>query len=85
MIKSIRNVEIAFGNGKKIITESEKKNIQNVRKSLVAAKKIIKGEIFTEENICSKRPGNGLSPMDIEKVIGKVAKQNFETDELIYI
>lgn len=83
MVKSIRNIEQALGTGHKTISESERKNIEIARKSIVAAKDIKEGEIFTEENITVKRPGNGISPMEWENVIGKVAKRNFQEEELI--
>lgn len=83
MVKSIRNIEKALGTGHKTISESERKNIEIARKSIVAAKDIKEGEIFTEENITVKRPGNGISPMEWENVIGKVAKRNFQEEELI--
>lgn len=83
MVKSIRNIEQALGTGHKTISESERKNIEIARKSIIAAKDIKKGEIFTEENITVKRPGNGISPMEWENVIGKVAKRNFQEEELI--
>lgn len=83
MVKSIRNIEQALGTGHKTISESERKNIEIARKSIVAAKYIKKGEIFTEENITVKRPGNGISPMEWENVIGKVAGRNFQEEELI--
>lgn len=83
MVKSIRNIEEALGTGHKTISESERKNIEIARKSIVAAKDIKEGDIFTEDNITIKRPGNGISPMEWENVIGKVAKRNFQEEELI--
>ena len=83
MVKSIRNIEIAIGDGIKKITTSESINKNIVRKSLVAAKKIRKGDIFDNENITAKRPGNGLSPMLLNNLIGKKAKRNYLVDELI--
>lgn len=83
MVKSIRNIEQALGTGHKTISESERKNIEIARKSIVAAKDIKEGDIFTEDNITVKRPGNGISPMEWENVIGKVAKRNFQEEELI--
>jgi N-acetylneuraminate synthase len=85
MVKSIRNVESAIGNGEKIPTESEIKNIAIARKSIIARCSIKKGETFTEDNITVKRPGNGISPMRWFDVIGKTAVRNFEEDELIEI
>ena len=85
MIIGIRKVEKAMGSGIKNPSESEKKNIPIARKSIVAAKDIIKGEIFTESNIAAKRPGNGISPMRWTEVLGQMAKRDFKEDELIEI
>jgi N,N'-diacetyllegionaminate synthase len=85
MVKSIRNVEMALGDGIKKPAESEKKNICIARKSIIAKKEILKGELFTEENLIVKRPGNGISPMKWFDVIGTKATKNFEQDELIEI
>lgn len=83
MIRQIRNIELALGDGQKVPSESEKKNIDIVRKSIVAKKVIKQGHIFTEENITTKRPGNGLSPMRWNEIIGQRAVRDFEVDELI--
>lgn len=83
MVKSIRNIEQALGSGHKTVSESERKNIEIARKSIVAAKDIKEGEIFTEDNITVKRPGNGISPMEWEYVLGKKAKRDFQEEELI--
>lgn len=85
MVSAIRNVEVAIGTGEKKPAESEKKNISIARKSIIAKRNISKGEIFTEENLTVKRPGNGISPMKWFEVIGKAALRNFEEDELIEI
>lgn len=85
MIKSIRELEQAFGDGIKKPSKSESKNINIGRKSIVAICSIKKGEIFTEKNLGVKRPGIGISPMLWDEVIGKVAKKDFEIDELIEI
>ncbi len=85
MVRSIRNVEVAMGNGEKQPAESEKKNIAIARKSIVAKRFINKGETFSEENIAIKRPGNGISPMRWFEVIGLKAIKNFEEDELIIL
>lgn len=85
MIRCIRNIEKAIGNENKIITNSEKKNIVVARKSIVANKRIIKGEILTEDNITTKRPGNGISPMKWFDVLGTKAIKDFEEDDLIEI
>ena len=83
MIRSIRNIERAMGSGVKRPSLSELKNIMIARKSIIAAKDIKKGEIFTGKNITVKRPGNGISPMKWDEVIGQVAMRDFKEDELI--
>ena len=83
MVKAIRNIEAALGSGVKEPAECEKKNIAIVRKSIVASKTIKKGDILTEKNITTKRPGNGISPMKWDEVLGTRAIRNFEEDELI--
>ncbi len=83
MVIAIRNIEQALGHDKKKASASEKKNIEIARKSIVANSNIKKGQIFNESNITSKRPGNGISPMRWNKVIGKKAKRDFMEDELI--
>ena len=84
MVHSIRNIEKAIGGtGIKEPSESEIKNISIARKSIVAKTLIQKGDMFTEFNITTKRPGMGLSPMKWDEVIGKVACQDFDEDELI--
>ncbi len=85
MVESIRNIEKALGTGKKEPAECEKKNIAIARKSIVANSKIKKGEEFTVENITTKRPGNGISPMRWNEVLGKCAVRDFEEDELIVL
>ena len=85
MVKSIREVEVAMGSGVKELSKSERKNIAIARKSIVAKTDIISGDIFTEENITVKRPGNGISPMKWFDVLGTHAKRNYSEDELIEI
>jgi len=84
MIKSIRNIEKSLGDGIKKVSKSERKNIVIIRKSIVAKVNITKGERFSYKNLTTKRPGNGLSPMKIENIIGKKAKKNFFKDQQIY-
>ena len=76
MVKSIRNIEKALGSSVKKPTIAEEKNKIIVRKSIVAKKKINKGEIFDENNLTTKRPANGISPMMIESIIGKKSKRD---------
>ena len=85
MVASIRNVEEAMGDGKKQPVLSELENVSVARKSIVALKDIKKGEIFTEENITTKRPGNGISPMQWFHILGTKACRDFREDELIEI
>lgn len=83
MVKAIRNIEIALGNGIKKASPSELKNKQIARKSIVAKAIISKGEILTEKNISIKRPGIGISPMRWNEVLGKTAIKDFKTDDII--
>lgn len=83
MVDLVRKTEKLLGVSAKKVLKSEKKNIMYVRKSIVASKKINKGTLYSKFNLTTKRPGNGLSPLLLNKVYGKKAKKNFEPDELI--
>lgn len=83
MVKAIRNVEKALGNGVKIPTLSESKNKSIGRKTIVAKCSIQQGEVFTENNLAIKRAGNGISPMLWDDIIGMIAEKNYQEDELI--
>ncbi len=83
MVDAIRNIEAALGDGVKRPTSSELNNKSITRKSLVASREIKKGELFTTDNLCTKRPGTGISPMQIDSVLGRIAHRNFVLDELI--
>lgn len=85
LVDSVRNIEKAIGSGRKEVSASEKKNIAVARKSIVAKCKINKGEAFSEDNLTTKRPGTGISPMNWNEVIGKVAIRDFEEDEIIVL
>jgi N,N'-diacetyllegionaminate synthase len=85
MVHAIRMVESALGCGIKKPSKSEEKNKMVARKSIVAARQISKGEIFSEQNITTKRPGNGLDPMAWDDIIGMPAKRDFAEDEFIEI
>jgi N,N'-diacetyllegionaminate synthase len=85
MVTKIRNIEIALGDGIKIPSPSEKKNIDIARKSIVAKRDIAKGETFTIKNITTKRPALGISPMKWDKVIGTKAIKKFKEDDLIIL
>ena len=83
MVSSIRNIEKALGSSIKKPSKSEKPNITMARKSIVASKSIKKGELFTEKNITTKRPGTGISPMEWDSIIDKVAKRDYQIDDLL--
>lgn len=83
MVNSIRKVEMALGNGEKLVTDSERGNLAAARRSIVAKRKIRKGEIIREDDLEAKRPGNGLSPMCWDKVVGSVALRDYEPDDRI--
>ncbi len=83
LVRAVRNVETAMGNGEKIPTKEELENCRYVRKSLVALKNIKKGEVFTVDNLGAKRPGDGISPMKIKELLGKRANRDFKEDEMI--
>ena len=83
LVHSIRNVEMALGDGVKRPTAGEAKNRLVVRKSIVASRSIAAGEVFGEHNLTTKRPGNGLSPMRWDEVVGQCARRHFAVDELI--
>ncbi|MCH5235606.1 MAG: N-acetylneuraminate synthase [Muribaculaceae bacterium] len=85
MVKAIRNITVALGHGVKEVKESERPNIMAARRSIVAARPIKQGQVISEEDLTTKRPANGLSPMLWDKVVGSVAIKDFEPDELIEI
>ena len=83
MIKSIRNVELAIGSGVKKVSNSEKKNKNLIRKSIVAKKLILKGEKFSENNLTTKRPAFGITADKWERILGKKAKKKYLKDQNI--
>ena len=83
MVNAIRNIEKAMGNGVKRPSSSEEKNKSISRKSLVAARPIKKGERFSADNVTTKRPGTGISPMRWDEVVGRVAQINYKEDDMI--
>ncbi|HBT93273.1 MAG TPA: N-acetylneuraminate synthase [Chitinophagaceae bacterium] len=84
MVYSIRNIEKAIGGtGIKEPSKSEMKNVSIARKSIVAKTDIVKGEVFSEGNITTKRPGNGISPMRWDEIIGQTAQKDFKADDCI--
>ena len=83
MVRAIRNIEQAMGDGIKRPSPSEAKNKPIARKSLVAARSIKAGERFTPENLTAKRPGTGVSPMRWDTAMGRTATRDYGADEMI--
>ena len=83
MISAIRNIEKAIGSGIKKPSKSEQPNISLARKTIVAAKTIVKGELLTDENLATKRAGQGINPMLWDEIIGTTAMKNYAEDDLI--
>ena len=83
MVKAIRNIELALGSSIKKPSKSETPTINIARKSIVASKNIVKGELLTPENLSIKRPGNGISPMKWDEIIGTAALKDYVEDDLI--
>ena len=83
MVKSIRNIELAMGDGIKIPSKSETPNISIARKSIVASKNIKTGDLLTEDNLTTKRPGDGINPMKWDETIGNIAQKDYNKDDLI--
>jgi N,N'-diacetyllegionaminate synthase len=83
MIDGIRNIEEALGDGVKRLMPSEASNLWVIRQSIVAGRKIKMDELFTAENLATKRAGSGISPMRWEEVLGKKAIRDFQENELI--
>lgn len=83
LVRAIRNIEQALGDGIKRPTENELRTREFVRKSLVAAKIIKKGDIFTKDNLCAKRAGAGISPMKLNQILGTISNRDYKIDERI--
>ena len=83
MVQCIRHIEVALGNGEKKVSDSERENLAIVRKSIVASTNIKSGELFSENNVTTKIPGTGISPMHWHVVLGKKAVRDFKKDEMI--
>lgn len=83
MVQMIRSFEKMFGNGIKKPQKCEIRNIKVAKKSIVAKKKIKKGELFTINNITVKRPAGGKNPSHFFKILGKTAKKNYMKDQKI--
>ncbi len=83
LISQIRRIDSMLGSGDKTVADTERANIEVARKSIVASAPIAPGDIFTPENLTTKRPGNGISPMLWDSIIGTPSPYGFKPDELI--
>lgn len=83
MVQGVRQIESALGKAIKAPSESEKRNMEVARKSIVASATIKQGDVFSEQNLAVKRPGNGISPTKYYLILGKVAEKDFFEGELI--
>jgi len=85
LVNSVRQIQQALGDGKKIAMPSEKKNRSIGRRSLVASRAMNKGELFSEENLTAKRPGCGLSPMRYFDLLGKKTKFDLKVNQEVVL
>ena len=83
MVKAIRNIEVALGSGIKKPSKSELPNMKAARKSIVAKTKIKQGDILSDNNLTIKRPGNGISPMRLDEIVGTKSAKDYIEEELI--
>jgi N,N'-diacetyllegionaminate synthase len=83
MVQAIRNIEIALGDGVKRIMPSELANRGIARKSIVTSKVVKAGEVFTSKNLTTKRPGTGVSAIEWDRFLGKVAHRDYIVDEFV--
>ena len=83
MISAIRDVEAALGDGRKVPAAEELPNRVVARRSLVATRRIISGERFTEDNLGVKRPGNGVPPIEYWNYLGKTAQRDYGPNEAL--
>lgn len=83
LVSGVRQIGMAMGDGRKRPSASERKNIEIARKSIVAACRINRGELFSEANLAVRRPGNGRSPMQWDALIGQLALRDYQQDEAI--
>ena len=83
LVDNVKIINLSMGNGKKIALKCENQARKFARRSIVANKKITIGEVLTKNKICFKRPGTGISPSLLKKVLGKRAKKEITYDKLI--
>ena len=80
-VRSIRNTELLLGDGVKRMTKSEAKNFTGIRRSIVSTRKIIKGTVLSLDMLACKRPGIGIMPDDMDKIVGLKVNQNISEGE----
>lgn len=85
LVRGIRRIEMALGQHRKFLTFSEAANVAAARKSIVAARPILSGDVFSDANLTAKRPGTGISPMRWDEVVGRSAPRDFAMDEEIHL
>jgi len=83
MISAIRDVEAALGDGRKVPAPEELPNRIVARRSLVATRRIGRGERFTEDNLGVKRPGDGVPPIEYWSYLGKIAQRDYAANEAL--
>lgn len=83
LVSKCRDIQAAMGSRERTVTKEELKQRENMRRSIIAKRDLLKGAIITEEDLYAKRPGTGISPDQMEQVIGKMAKREIEADTLI--
>ena len=85
MIENIINLKSSLGKFSKTPNKEEKKIALLVRKSIVAKKKIKKGDLFTKNNLTCKRPGYGMNPSKLKYLLNKKSNKNYSVDEMVRI
>lgn len=83
LVRAVRHIEVALGDGRKVSTPSERSTMAVARKSIVAVRDIAAGEVFSEEDLAAKRPGTGITPMLWDRVLGRTAHRAYAAGELI--
>jgi N-acetylneuraminate synthase/N,N'-diacetyllegionaminate synthase len=83
MVRAIRNVEDAMGDGRKRPAPCEIKNIPMARRSVVALGAISKGRVITRDLLAIKRPGDGIAPRDMDKIVGLKARRSIPAHKAI--
>ena len=83
MVQNCNNVYLALGDNKRIVLDAELKKRREMRRSIVAAQDLKEGTILEIKHLDSKRPGKGISPNEIENILGKILLKDIQKDVLI--